>query len=400
MLGDLSPLLRRLGLVIDLRVDDVSLLAGVVELRATLDVPDLANTIVLQPATACAVRGHAFFATSATGDYSFGLLRIGDEDSFTVLDLDPDATGLKLEQYVRTVPRLVATESNGDPVSAAPAGLRATGFSIARLDRAEQLQERLTDTTARDDALVQGKAPPLHIEDVARGIRLEVWDDVSRSWHSLHRRRIDVEVEGAGAVLKDEPDTGFLQGASLTRADGVAPDDTNAPYYAHEVVAGWDGWSLSAPRPGLTVVHVDGEEQLLEEPPADPDPVNPVATTTRVEPATLPWLRYGRRYAMRAWAADLAGNSPPHLVVGPPDGALDAAETVELPRQVAEAIDRLAATRAADVPLDATAHPGRGPASRTGPGCARGRPRGTAGQAAADRRRTTPGQGRSRPGPR
>ncbi len=368
MLGDLSPLLRRLGLVIDLRVDDVSLLAGVVELRATLDVPELANTIVLQPATACAVRGHTFFATSSTGDYSFGLLRIGDEDSFTVLDLDPDATGLKLEQYVRTVPRLVATESNGDPVSAAPAGLRATGFSVARLDRAEQLQERLTDTTARDDALVQGKAPPLHIEDVARGIRLEVWDDVTTRWHSLHQRRIDVEVEGAGSVLKDEPDTGFLQGASLSRADGAAPDDTEAPYYAHEVVAGWDGWSLAAPRPGLTVVHVDGEEQLLEAPPPDPDPVNPVATTTRVEPLTLPWLRYGRRYAMRAWAADLAGNSPPHLVAGPPDGQVvdESVGTGELPRQIAEAVDRLAATRAAQVPLDATAHPGKGPAAELG----------------------------------
>ncbi len=367
LLGDLSPLLRRLGLVIDLRVDDVSLLSDVVQVRATVDVPDLRNTIALQPATACAVRGHAFFATSSTGDYSFGLLRIGDEDSFTMLDLDPDATGLKLEQYVRTVPRLLAAESNGDPVSAAPAGLRATGFSIARLDRAEQLQERLSDTTARDDALVQGKALPLHLEDVARGIRLEVWDDVSRAWHSLHRRRIDVEVEGAGAVLKDVSDTGFLQGASLTRADGAAPDDTDAPYYAHEVVAGWDGWSLSAPRPGLTVVHVDGEEQLLEQPPADPDPVNPVATTTRVEPATLPWLRYGRRYALRAWAADLAGNSPPHHVVGPPDGALaETVEGVELPRQVAESIDRLAASRAASVPLDATAHPGRGPAAELG----------------------------------
>jgi hypothetical protein len=366
MLADLSPLLRRLGLVIDLHVDDVSLLAGVLELRATLAVPDLANTIALQPATACAVRGHAFFATSGTGDYSFGLLRIGDEDSFIVLDLDPDATGLKLEQYVRTVPRMVASESNGDPVSAAPPGLRATGFAVARLDRAEQLEQRLSDTTARDDALVQGKAPPLRLEDVARGVRLEVWDDVTRLWHSLHQRRIDVEVDGAGTVLTDEPDTGFLQGASLSRADGAAPDDTEAPYYAHEVVAGWDGWSLSAPRPGLTVVHVDGEEQLLEAPPADPDPVNPVATTTRVEPLTLPWLRYGRRYAMRAWAADLAGNSPPHLVAGSPDGSDETVETGELPRQVAEAVNRLAATRSAQVPLDATAHPGQGPAVELG----------------------------------
>lgn len=367
LLGDLSPLLRRLGLVVDLTVDDVTLLVGVTELRATVTVPDLANTVALQPSTACEVRGHAFFATSATGDYDWGLLRIGDEDTFTLLDLDPDASGLKLEQYVRTVPRMVAAETNGDPVSAAPPGLRATGFAVARLDRAEQLQDRLSDTAARDAALVQGQAPPLHLEDVARGLRLEVWEDEARRWHSLHRRRLDVEVDGAGAVLADEPDTGFLQGAALSRADGAEPDDADAPYYSHEVVAGWDGWSLSAPRPGLTMVHDDGEELVVEAPPVDPDPVNPVVSTTRVEPLTLPWLRYGRRYAFRAWAVDLAGNSAPHVVAGPGGGDPEPPVT-DLPLTTVEAVERLAASRVADLPLDATAHPGRGPASTLGRG--------------------------------
>ena len=43
MLGDLSPLLRQLGLVIDLHIDDLATLAGVVELQANLMVPGLAN---------------------------------------------------------------------------------------------------------------------------------------------------------------------------------------------------------------------------------------------------------------------------------------------------------------------------------------------------------------------
>ena len=101
---------------------------------------------------------------------------------------------------------------------------------MARIDRGEQLRERLDDAPARAAALHAGTAPPLHIEEVTRGLRLEVWDDSSRQWHSLHQRRIDVDIDGAGPVLVDEPDSGFLQGASLTRADGPDGGIAGAPY--------------------------------------------------------------------------------------------------------------------------------------------------------------------------
>ena len=118
-------------------------------------------------------------------------------------------------------------------------------------------------------------------------------------------------------VLTDAADTGFLQGAALTRADDADGGVDGAPMSAHEVLAGWDGWSLSAPRPGKMIVHENGTEVLKDAPDPDPDPVNPVLTTTRVEPLTLPWLRYGRNYAFRAFSVDLAGNSAPHQVAGP-----------------------------------------------------------------------------------
>jgi len=371
MLGDVSPLLRRIGLIIDVHVDDTSLLTDLVQIQATLDVPDLDNAIATQPWTACAVVGTAFFITSATGDYTGPLLRLGDEERFRVLDLDPDASGLKLEQYVRTLPRMLASEVNGDPMSSAPPTLRATGFSLARVDRGEALQDRLTGAPAKDAAVVAGTAPPLNLEDLARGIRLEVWDDVSTEWHSLHQRRIDVEVEGAGVVVADGADTGFLQGAALTRADGPNGGVAGADYYTHEVVAGWDGWSLAAPRPGKVVVHEDGEELLLDAPDPDPDPVNPVSVTSRVAPLTLPWLRYGRAYAFRAWTVDLAGNSAPHDVAGPPAPAVAAAASRDAgaagdtgaARDARGALDRavreVAASRLGELERDATTVPGR-----------------------------------------
>lgn len=359
LLGDLSPLLRKLGLVIDLHVDDVAALAGATELSAVIEVPGLDNQVGAQPRTACAVSGHAFWATSGSGDHHRGMVRLGDEERYRVLDLDPDASALKLEQYVRTVPRMLATEQNGDQVTSAPPTLRATGLAIARVDRADGLRSHLDQAPARDAALAAGTAPPLTADDVTRGIRLEVWDDVSEDWHSLHRRRLDVEVEGAGLVLDDAPDTGFLQGAALTRAeDPVDGATVPAPYHAHEVMAGWDGWSLSVPRPGKTVVHVDGDEVLVDAPDPDPDPVNPVASTTRIEPLTLPWLRYGRDYAFRAWTVDLAGNSSPHLVGGVPSDDLDesggGSSAPPVSDAVVEAARVAAEARLGSLPLDAT----------------------------------------------
>lgn len=307
-LGDQSRLLRALGLVLDVVVDDVAALREVTALQGELVLPDVAA--LPSPRTACEVSGEAFYAAGTSGVWHRGRLRVGAEDAFTVLDLDPDASGLKLEQFLRNVPRLVASHGNGEPETAAPATLRATGFALAENDRADGLHGRLSGGPAADAALLAGTLPPLSAEQVTRGLRLEVWDDVSRAWHSLHWRSTRTTVDGT-PVLADEPEQGFLQGASLTSAGPGTPRN------AHEVVAGWDGWSLAVPRPGAVVVHRNGTEQVLPEPPADPDPLHPVATQSQLVPGTLPRLRYGRSYSFRAWSVDLAGNSRPHDVQGP-----------------------------------------------------------------------------------
>ena len=314
LLGDLSPLLRQLGLVIDLRVEDVTLLAAAAWIQADLRIRGAQPDQPVQPRTSCQVVGQTFTVRSSTDDYDLGMLRLGDESRFVVLDLDPDATALKLEQYARQVPRLAAAAGNGDTVSTAPSTLRATGFWGGPRE-----PRRPTARSPRRGCGEGRGAARRHLRASATGrghprVRLEVWDDVSQTWYSLHRRLLSVDITGAGRVLDAKPDIGFLQGAALTSSDSAA----NGPKYAHEVLAGWDGWSLSAPRPGKVVVHVNGDEQVLDKPPPDPAPVNPVASRTVVAPVSLPRLRYGRRYAFRAYAVDLAGNSRPHTVGGLP----------------------------------------------------------------------------------
>lgn len=325
LLGGTPGILRELGLVVDLAVDDVTRLRKLDWIQGEIVVDGLENTVTSQPKVRCQVNGRAFTTVSSSGDYVGAALKLGDGEKYRVLDLDPDASALKLERFVRSLPRLLYAALNGDPVDAAPATLRSSGFSITRVDRAASLRERLTEVGARDGDLLAGAASPLHTEDVTRGLRLEVWDDKSDEWHSLHHRRIDIEVEGS-VVVDDEADQGFLQGAALSRADETVAPDPTRPYHAHEALAGWEGWSLSAPRPGRVLVEGDTP---VDAPPEGPR-VTPVVITSAIEPGTLPMLRYGRSYSFRAWAVDLAGNSPPASAGIPAGPVTSAAKTAAM----------------------------------------------------------------------
>jgi hypothetical protein len=157
--------------------------------------------------------------------------------------------------------------------------------------------------------------PELEYDDLVRGLRLEVWDDRSRAWHSVHERLVTVTAAGV-PLLTDTPDAGFLQLSGLNRAPGAGH------FHLHEVIAGWDGWSLAAPRPGKVVVHgAGGEERVLDEPP-DP-PATDVHISTRVRPGTLPRLRWGTSYAFRLLGVDLAGRVVRRDADPAPDGPVE-----------------------------------------------------------------------------
>ena len=94
-------------------------------------------------------------------------------------------------------------------------------------------------------------------------------------------------------------------------------DPTSNPdlLWLHEALMSWTGWSLCAPLPGKTIQHHrdDDEEKdhhdEVAEPEAEVPPGLRLATAFNVVPGSLPRLRYGRSYWIRARAVDLAGNS-------------------------------------------------------------------------------------------
>lgn len=312
LLGDHPAVLRRLGLVVDLRVHDLEALAASRWLTAQVSADTGLTGDTAR--TRCAVVGTDLVTVPRTDDWLAGRLRVGDPELFGLLDMDADGATLKLDRFLWTIPRLVeASQARADASTATPAQ-RSAGFTIVRHRRALETQDRMARQEAVGAEVQAGKVPLLDAEDVTQGYRVEVWDDTAGAWFTLHARRVDTEVLDHGVILSDEPEEGFSQGTTAAETAGVA----DSPVHVHEAVVSWDGWSLSAPRPGKRVRHEAGEE-IVEDPDTDPEPVTPIVFHNRAEPGTLPRLRYGRSYALRAWAVDLAGNSRPHDVGAPPE---------------------------------------------------------------------------------
>ena len=304
LLGDHPGVLRRLGLVVDLVVDDLGLLAASEWLTALIKVD---GAVGLGSRTMCAAAGDEMVTVPRSEEWSAGRLLVGDVELFGVLDMDADGSALKTDRFLWTIPRLLRTVENKGEATTAPPALRTGGFTVVRNGRALETQARMGSQTQIGQDVVAGKVPLLNTEDVTQGYRVEVFDDDADRWFTLHARRVDADVLDHGKVFTDVPDEGFAQ--STTAAETADVDDS--PVHVHEAMFSWGGWSLSAPRPGNRVRHEAGDE-IVEDPDTDPDPVTPIVLHSRVEPGTLPRLRYGRSYAFRVWGVDLAGNSRRH----------------------------------------------------------------------------------------
>lgn len=340
--ANVPTLARTLGFVVDVRVQDLDALRNATVIRCDVIVDGAEE--YLSPETHCMTVGSRFLAKPASDRWRAGRLALGDPARYRVMDLDPDASGLKLEQLLRDVVRSLATEANGDRSTFAPAGLRATGFSLAELNRPDDLKTRLQQAEQLEPVVeVPGTAQArhrFHYEGLQRGSRVEVWDDATKIWHSLHERRVNASFTDT-SILGGAHDVGFLQNPPMNRVPGNA---TN-PYYVHEVLAGWDGWSLSAPRPGKMVIHKDGKEDVTTKPDKVTDQTGQppgIEVHSTAEKQSLPALRYGRKYSFRIAGVDLAGNSVPMdpLPTGQPEGPMVAAASTHLDALRADATQR------------------------------------------------------------
>lgn len=343
-LGDHPALLRRLGLVVDLVLDEGLPPAPVAAPGYLAVVPTLPDPAVPDDVTRSQLshltayihddvldddpdHGVVFVAARAVpdplgpaGGVPTGLAPL-PESVFSLTQVDVDGALLKAVNLAATVARPASAPDAkplDQPDTAGLPALRTSGLGLTRTGRAAGLQQDFATALDHNALADLDAVTRLHAEDLVRGHRLDVLDaSASPVWRTLHARVVTATVERFDGVLAPMPGEGFLTEslAGAPAPPGTDPDP-NGELYVHETLATWDGWSLSAPRPGAA----------LNRDPRAPEPDNPDTAPTRVAndphtsmglslestvaPGTLPKLRFGHEYRVRLREVDLAGQGP------------------------------------------------------------------------------------------
>jgi hypothetical protein len=192
----------------------------------------------------------------------------------------------------------------------------------------------------------QSEPPLVYSEHITRGWRFDVGilefeqEGAQISWDSLHWR-LGSYTFGTGnsqqSIAAPGPIEGFVS-PGVTHQP-VAKGESPTQLWIHESIARWDGWSLSAPRPGQHILNdgtisKPGEEMNPVPEEAHKDQygnINPQISANFSIPKSgivvkqtgereenlgrtgLPPLRFGRVYLYRARSVDLGGYSVPQF---------------------------------------------------------------------------------------
>jgi len=336
---------RALGLVFDLELPRDLLPATPAGTPVTLAVT--ATTIPWQVApttrpldTACVHLGTGnatlFAAASRTQSTAGGPLQV-----FGLLNLDPDRFGLAQVDVDGAMHKAITAAEiynspdpgrSHKPVDPEPAphpevhdplatlpSMRSGGLQLYLDGRGETTVDAITQSKAFNDALELGgvQPRPFYAEDLVRGYRLDLWHSKTGRWQSLHRRSAAYRIGDDEVPFDTDEEEGFFQLAAVQPARGAEPADKDL--YVHEIIARWTGWSLSVPFPGKALSRHGDPAKAIPPDGDDPDyrtdePITAfkVRATYKVTPGSLPKLRFGTRYRVRARAVDLAGNSLGH----------------------------------------------------------------------------------------
>ncbi|KOG42818.1 hypothetical protein AQJ84_38820 [Streptomyces resistomycificus] len=309
LLREHPAVLRALGLILELRLDP-----------GGADDPAAGTVRVLWPGRPAGLPEivsprTAFgddFRPAATSRVDSGMVTLDQRDGsgvprWQVATIDVDVAA----QRMREAARALAT-SPGEP-PALPA-LRSDGLQLVLRGRGEDMEERRA-TGAR----TLGSEPDvLTADDLVLGYRVDVLPNLGGDeWFSLHRRRATYRVH------ERRPDGGLSEDFTALGTGGEGSGDlpeeghlkTNSAVqdgnglHADEIVAGFRGWSLAVPRPTF-----DGAPR----PTPPPAPGTSISMACEAEEGTLPRLRFGRHYTLRARVADVAGGG-----LGPDDPAAE-----------------------------------------------------------------------------
>ncbi|GLP80575.1 hypothetical protein [Mycobacterium antarcticum] len=324
-MADYPELLRHLGLAMDfLLAEELPGEVGQIRFEPVELPVDWARAEVSRPWTSYEIRGRRFIARPRSDEDELvdGSLRVESDRLFHLEQIDVDGGALKLAgtaasvavtaEVVSKLPGSETVAPSMTPDASSLPALRGMGLTLYRNGRAEKIVRTWDAAKKLDDSRVGGNVPELTAEDVTRGYRIDVaMESEPDTWYTLHARtgtyllRTGIPGEREPLPLAEPigPDEGYVKAASLTK--NVAEPKVA---YLHEAVAGWEGWSLSAPRPGnrIGLLEVEGPTAPGDE----PDGFElPLEVSFRPTAGSLPALRFGRSYRMRSRLVDMAGGS-------------------------------------------------------------------------------------------
>jgi hypothetical protein len=318
-------MLRRLGLVVDFIVAPDSFTKGAdVLLSCAATFPQ--GVLQIQPRQVSAETHIGFSATAFEAVSNPGLqpddLRIKSglvelsPEQFDLLQMDVDGAGLKVMNFARSLSRLKPDGQRIDPATrfekelGAPA-LRTAGLMLVQRKRGELLTRRLLankDNNTRAEQGFQGAAnrPNLWAEDVVRGYRVDIWDRKTQVWRSLCERQARYDIGEGAITILPEAEEGTVRLGATRSSDKTSNPDL---LFLHEALLSWTGWSLTAPPAGRAIRPDDKVDKSSATTEAEIPPGLHFKTRFKPGIGSLPRLRYGRDYWIRARAVDLAGNS-------------------------------------------------------------------------------------------
>jgi len=328
-LGDYPQIMRRLGLVVRLQVPRPAANPGTVRVIPLWNGAPSAGDIT--PRTRCELAGDRFTAAHRPGsDLAGGALDLRgagdrietDTARFDIVQLDSDSAAMKAILAAATMERAhqlddLEVHALDRPHRETLPALRSGGLALVRADRAWHVHRHLVDAAAKAIPRPVAEGEPaeltqeLSAEDLVRGYRIEVRTD-GGPWLSLCERIGTYDlVDDAGNPRRwcQLIDQGYVKRTSATSRDGEA-----SPLYVSEVIARWTGWSLVAPRPGLTLQNhgagplpAESDYERPAEPRSDAATEFRLVATFRARPGSLPRLRFGHTYELRAAGVDLSG---------------------------------------------------------------------------------------------
>ena len=327
MIGQHGLLQRALGLVLDLEVPlasvqntggGVPLITGTVssdiyvsilfQTRSLTAHATSVNTIEITPRTQCNASTTVFEAYPLSSQIVGRQLTLGDPSSFTINQVEVDGAGLRASHFGSTVSRLqhraLGQSSSASPtvtVTASPPSLRTEGILVCEVNRGINFQNLVARQQSLYASIGTGTVPDLQAEDLVRGYVLDVFDSTGSAWNSTAERSCTYM---AGSQTVSGNDEASHQTPPRMQSSPT-PGETTPQLNLSPVILRFTGWSTAAPRPFDVIPDADS---MATAPTPSPFTASEITIAVVPVPGSVPRLRFGVSYALRARIVDVANN--------------------------------------------------------------------------------------------